>query len=121
MVSSTASEDRAASYDQEVAFAGELDFAKLLKMEASRRPDRALEKSAGAIRGRTRTRTPSFGPQATFSPRTGSPALSGGSITFGLEYETPELFGIKEFAHADAAAGFSRKRNSSISLSRSFL
>ena len=83
-------------YDQEVAFAGELDFARLLKTEA-------LEGLTGFAGVRWRDSRANSNPNSfvqasgNFQPSHWQSGTQWRLVTFGLEYETPELLGIKEF------------------------
>ena len=75
-------------------FTGELDFAKLTGGSLSKASG-ALEKSAGAI-GKLEPNTFvwAFAQFPTFALSVGQTVAS---LTFGLTYTTPELFGMKEF------------------------
>jgi porin len=83
-------------YDQELAFAGELDFAKLTGVEA-------LEGLSGFGGVRWRDPRANSNPNSfvlassLFQPSNNQSGTQWRLLTFGLEYETPELFGIKEF------------------------
>jgi porin len=83
-------------YDQELAFAGELDFAKLTGLEA-------LEGLSGFGGVRWRDSRANSNPNtfvlasSLFQPSNNQSGTQWRLLTFGLEYETPELFGIKEF------------------------
>lgn len=83
-------------YDQELAFAGELDFAKLTGAEA-------LEGWSGFGEVRWRDSRANSNPNtfvlasSLFQPSNNQSGTQWRLLTFGLEYETPELFGIKEF------------------------
>ncbi len=83
-------------YDQEVVFAGELDFSKLLKTEA-------LEglTGFGAVRWRDSraNSNPNSFVQASslFQPSNNQSGTQWRLTSFGLEYATPELFGVEEF------------------------
>ena len=83
-------------YDQEVAFNSELDFAKLLKVEA-------LEglTAFGGVRWRDSraNSNPNNFVQASslFQPSNNQSGTQWRLTSFGLEYSTPELFGIEEF------------------------
>jgi porin len=84
-------------YDQEVAFSGRLEFAKLLKVEA-------LEGLSAFGEVRWRDSRANSNPNTfvlasgNFQPSHWQSGTQWRLMTFGLEYETPELFGIKEFA-----------------------
>ncbi len=85
-------------FDQEVAFGAEVNFAKLTKAEA-------LDGLSGFVEVRFRQpesgETP--GPneyveaQSLFNPSHYQSGTQWRLMTFGLEYTTPELFGIEEF------------------------
>jgi porin len=83
-------------YDQELAFAGDLDFAKLTHVEA-------LEGLSGFGEVRWRDSRSNSNPNtfvlanSLFQPSNNQSGTQWRLLTFGLEYETPELFGIKEF------------------------
>jgi porin len=83
-------------YDQELAFAGDLDFGKLLRVEA-------LEGLSGFGEVRWRDSRANSNPNtfvlanSLFQPSNNQSGTQWRLLTFGLEYETPELFGIKEF------------------------
>lgn len=83
-------------WDQEVAFAAELDFAKATGVEA-------LEglTAFGGVRWRdSRSNSnPNTFVQASslFQPSNNQSGTQWRLLTFGLEYQTPELFGIEEF------------------------
>lgn len=83
-------------YDQELAFAGVLDFGKLLGVEA-------LEGLSGFGEVRWRDSRKNSNPNtfvlasSLFQPSNNQSGTQWRLLTFGLEYETPELFGIKEF------------------------
>ena len=83
-------------YDQELAFAGELDFAKLTGAES-------LEGWSGFGEVRWRDSRANSNPNtfvlasSLFQPSNNQSGTQWRLLTFGLEYETPELFGIKEF------------------------
>jgi carbohydrate-selective porin OprB len=84
-------------YDQELVFVGRLEFAKLLKVEV-------LEGLSGFGEVRWRDARPDSNPN-TFVQASSNFQLTNWQsgtqwrlMTFGLEYETPELFGIKQFA-----------------------
>ena len=97
MVSSTASEDRAAFTIRKSPSPANSTLPSSLKMEALEGLSGLCGKSAGAIRARTRIRTPSFRPRGNFQPSHWQSGTQWRLMTFGLEYETPELLGIKEF------------------------
>jgi porin len=83
-------------YDQEVAFAGEVDFAKLTRLE----PLEGLT-GFGGVRWRDSraNSNPNSFVQANslFQPSNNQSGTQWRLLTFGLQYETPELFGIEEF------------------------
>lgn len=82
-------------YDQELAFHGDVDFAKLLKTEA-------LEglSGFGGVRWRDprSNSNPNSFVQASslFQPSNNQSGTQWRLTTFGLAYTTPELFGVKE-------------------------
>lgn len=82
-------------FDQEIKFTGELDFAKLAGVDA-------LEglKGFGEIRYRDSraNSNPNSFVQASpnFQPSHFQSGTQWRNMTFGLEYTTPELFGVKE-------------------------
>jgi len=83
-------------YDQELAFAGDLDFAKLTKVEA-------LEGLSAFGEVRWRDSRANSNPNtfvlanSLFQPSNNQSGTQWRLLTFGLAYTTPELFGIKEF------------------------
>jgi porin len=83
-------------YDQELAFAGEVDFAKLTRLEA-------LEGLSGFGGVRWRDHRANSNPNSfvqansLFQPSNNQSGTQWRLLTFGLQYETPELFGIEEF------------------------
>ena len=83
-------------YDQELAFAGELDFGKLTGVET-------LEGLSAFGEVRWRDSRSNSNPNtfvlasSLFQPSNNQSGTQWRLLTFGLEYETPELFGIKEF------------------------
>jgi carbohydrate-selective porin OprB len=83
-------------YDQELAFHGEVDFAKLTRIEAFE----GLSGFAGVRWRDSRANSnPNTFVQASslFQPSNNQSGTQWRLLTFGLEYETPELLGIKEF------------------------
>ncbi len=83
-------------YDQEIAFGAELDFAKLTGAEA-------LDglTAFGGVRWRDSraNSNPNNFVQASslFQPSNNQSGTQWRLLTFGLEYATPEMFGIEEF------------------------
>jgi porin len=83
-------------YDQEIAFAGEVDFAKLLRAEA-------LEGLSGFAGVRWRDPRSNSNPNSfvqassLFQPSNNQSGTQWRLTTFGLAYTTPELFGIEDF------------------------
>lgn len=83
-------------YDQEVAFGAELDFAKLTRADA-------LEglKAFGNVRWRDSrgNSNPNNFVQASslFQPSNNQSGTQWRLLSFGLEYATPELFGVENF------------------------
>ena len=84
-------------YDQELAFGAELDFSKLTGADALK----GL-KGFGGVRWRdsSRSSNPNNFVQASslFQPSNNQSGTQWRLLTFGLEYATPELFGIENFA-----------------------
>lgn len=82
-------------YDQELAFSTDVDFAKLLKSEA-------LEGLSGFAGVRWRDQRADSNPNnfveasSLFQPSNNQSGTEWRLLTFGLQYVTPELFGIKE-------------------------
>jgi porin len=83
-------------YDQELAFHGEVDFAKLLRTEA-------LEGLSGFAGVRWRDSRSNSNPNSyvqassLFQPSNNQSGTQWRLTTFGLAYTTPELFGIEDF------------------------
>ncbi len=85
-------------FDQEVAFGAEIDFAKLTKLDA-------LDGLTGF--GEVRWRQPASGEtpgpndyveaQSLFNPSHYQSGTQWRLMTFGLEYTTPEMFGVDNF------------------------
>lgn len=83
-------------YDQELAFAGELDFAKFLNndnldglsafAEVRWRDPRASSNPNSFVRA-----------SSLFQPSNNQSGTQWRLLTFGLQYTTPELFGIEDF------------------------
>ena len=84
-------------YDQELGFAGELDFAKFLKNDA-------LQGLSAFAEVRWRDSRSSSNPNSfvqassLFQPSNNQSGTQWRLLTFGLQYTTPELFGIENFA-----------------------
>jgi len=82
-------------YDQELAFHGEVDFSKLLKTDA-------LEGLTGFGGVRWRDPRSSSNPNSfvqassLFQPSNNQSGTQWRLLTFGLEYSTPELFGVEK-------------------------
>ncbi|OJV03186.1 MAG: hypothetical protein BGO12_20850 [Verrucomicrobia bacterium 61-8] len=83
-------------FDQELKFTGELDFAKLFNVDA-------LEGLKGFGEVRWRDSRANSNPnnfvqaQSNFQPSHFQSGTQWRMMTFGLEYSTPEILGMKEF------------------------